>query len=32
MPPLVTAVEANATLGEIVSRLKGVYGEHRPAT
>jgi len=30
MPPLVTAVGADATLGEIVSSLKGVYGEHRP--
>jgi methylmalonyl-CoA mutase N-terminal domain/subunit len=31
MPPLVTAVGADATLGEIVSSLKSVYGEHRPA-
>jgi len=30
MPPLIGAVEAAATLGEIVSRLKTVYGEHRP--
>ncbi|HEV8232928.1 MAG TPA: methylmalonyl-CoA mutase family protein [Thermoanaerobaculia bacterium] len=30
MPPLVTAVGAGATVGEIVSSLKSVYGEHRP--
>jgi methylmalonyl-CoA mutase, N-terminal domain len=30
MPPLVAAVEAGATVGEIVSELKSVYGEHRP--
>ena len=32
MPALVSAVEGNATLGEIVSSLKTVYGEHRPAS
>jgi len=30
MPPIVAAVAAGATLGEIVSALKEVYGEHRP--
>ena len=30
MPGLITGVESGATLGEIVSRLKTVYGEHRP--
>jgi methylmalonyl-CoA mutase N-terminal domain/subunit len=30
MPAIVEAVEGNATLGEIVSALKTVYGEHRP--
>ncbi len=29
MPAIVEAVEGNATLGEIVSALKTVYGEHR---
>ena len=29
MPAIVTAVSSRATLGEIVSALKGVYGEHR---
>jgi methylmalonyl-CoA mutase N-terminal domain/subunit len=32
MPALVGAVGAHATLGEIVSTLKKVYGEHRPVT
>ncbi|HEY3170616.1 MAG TPA: methylmalonyl-CoA mutase family protein [Thermoanaerobaculia bacterium] len=32
MPALIAAVGAKATLGEIVSRLKVVYGEHRPGT
>jgi methylmalonyl-CoA mutase N-terminal domain/subunit len=32
MPALVGAVGAQATLGEIVSTLKKVYGEHRPVT
>jgi methylmalonyl-CoA mutase, N-terminal domain len=32
MPSLVGAVAARATLGEIVSTLKKVYGEHRPVT
>jgi methylmalonyl-CoA mutase N-terminal domain/subunit len=32
MPALVGAVAAHATLGEIVSTLKKVYGEHRPVT
>ncbi len=30
MPPLVHAVTSCATMGEIVSTLKNVYGEHRP--
>jgi methylmalonyl-CoA mutase N-terminal domain/subunit len=30
MPPLVAAVGAGATLGELVTTLKKVYGEHRP--
>jgi methylmalonyl-CoA mutase N-terminal domain/subunit len=32
MPALVTAVERDATVGEIVSRLKTVYGEHVPGS
>ena len=32
MPALVSAVEESATLGEIVSSLKTVYGEHRPTS
>jgi methylmalonyl-CoA mutase N-terminal domain/subunit len=30
MPPILAAVEGRATLGEIVSALKEVFGEHRP--
>ena len=30
MPGIVAAVESGATLGEIVSALKTVYGEYRP--
>ena len=30
MPPLIAAVGAEASLGEIVSSLKTVYGEHHP--
>ncbi len=30
MPPLIEAVTAGATLGEIVKSLKVIYGEHRP--
>ncbi len=30
LPALVTAVGSDATVGEIVSRLKTVYGEHTP--
>ncbi|MEO8350074.1 MAG: methylmalonyl-CoA mutase family protein [Acidobacteriota bacterium] len=30
MPALITAVASNATVGEIVSRLKTIYGEHIP--
>ncbi len=30
MPSLVEAVSSGATLGEIVSSLKEIYGEHRP--
>jgi methylmalonyl-CoA mutase N-terminal domain/subunit len=29
MPPILAAVEADATLGEIADRLRGVFGEHR---
>jgi methylmalonyl-CoA mutase N-terminal domain/subunit len=32
MPTLVTAVRRNATVGEIVARLKSVYGEHVPGS
>jgi hypothetical protein len=32
MPGLIAGVESGATLGEIVSQLKTVYGEHRPTT
>ena len=31
IPSLVAAVEADATVGEVVSTLKSVYGEHAPA-
>ncbi|HEU5249388.1 MAG TPA: methylmalonyl-CoA mutase family protein [Thermoanaerobaculia bacterium] len=30
MPPLIAAIGSGATVGEIVSSLKRVYGEHRP--
>jgi methylmalonyl-CoA mutase N-terminal domain/subunit len=30
MPPIIAAVAASVTLGEIVSALKEVYGEYRP--
>ena len=30
MPSILAAVQARATLGEVVSSLKGVFGEHRP--
>jgi methylmalonyl-CoA mutase N-terminal domain/subunit len=30
MPPLIAAIASGATVGEIVSSLKRVYGEHRP--
>ena len=29
MPPILTAVEVYATLGEIADRLRNVFGEHR---
>ena len=29
MPPLIAAVEAHATLGEIADALRRVFGEHR---
>jgi methylmalonyl-CoA mutase N-terminal domain/subunit len=29
MPPILAAVEASATLGEIADRLRSVFGEHR---
>ena len=32
MPSLIAGVESAATLGEIISQLKTVYGEHRPTT
>jgi methylmalonyl-CoA mutase N-terminal domain/subunit len=31
MPPIMDAVEVNASLGEIMGALKDVVGEHRPA-
>jgi len=31
MPPILAAVTAGATLGEVVSELKSVFGEHRSA-
>jgi (2R)-ethylmalonyl-CoA mutase len=30
MPAILAAVSAGATLGEVVSALKSVYGEYRP--
>jgi methylmalonyl-CoA mutase N-terminal domain/subunit len=30
MPGLIEAVSRRATLGEIVTALKEIYGEHRP--
>ncbi|HEY7450587.1 MAG TPA: methylmalonyl-CoA mutase family protein [Vicinamibacterales bacterium] len=32
MPPIIAAVEAHATLGEIAGTLRGVFGEYREAT
>jgi methylmalonyl-CoA mutase N-terminal domain/subunit len=32
MPPIVDAVDADATLGEICGCLRGVFGEYRPST
>jgi methylmalonyl-CoA mutase, N-terminal domain len=32
MPPIVAAVDADATLGEICGCLRGVFGEYRPST
>jgi methylmalonyl-CoA mutase N-terminal domain/subunit len=32
MPPLVDAVAAGVTLGEIVTSLKSVFGEHQEIT
>jgi methylmalonyl-CoA mutase N-terminal domain/subunit len=32
MPPLIEAVASGVTLGEIVSTLKELYGEHRPGS
>jgi methylmalonyl-CoA mutase N-terminal domain/subunit len=29
MPPVIAAVEAHATLGEIADTLRSVFGEHR---
>jgi hypothetical protein len=31
MPPLVDAVEASVTLGEICGRLRTVFGVHQPS-
>ena len=31
MPPILEAVSAHATLGEIADRLRAVFGEHRPS-
>jgi methylmalonyl-CoA mutase N-terminal domain/subunit len=31
MPPIVAAVEAGATLGEICDRLRDVFGVHQPS-
>ena len=31
MPPIIAAVKARATVGEICGRLRSVFGEHRPA-
>ena len=32
MPPIVAAVDAGATLGEICGALRRVFGEYRPAS
>jgi methylmalonyl-CoA mutase N-terminal domain/subunit len=32
VPPIIAAVEAHATLGEIADTLRGVFGEYREAT
>jgi methylmalonyl-CoA mutase N-terminal domain/subunit len=32
MPPIIAAVEAHATLGEIAETLRSVFGEYREAT
>jgi methylmalonyl-CoA mutase N-terminal domain/subunit len=29
VPPIIAAVEARATLGEVSDALRGVFGEHR---
>jgi len=29
LPPIIAAVKARATLGEISDRLRGAWGEHR---
>jgi methylmalonyl-CoA mutase N-terminal domain/subunit len=31
MPPILAAVEARATVGEIADALRAVFGEHRDA-
>jgi methylmalonyl-CoA mutase N-terminal domain/subunit len=31
MPPIIDAVEASVTLGEICDRLRGVFGTHQPS-
>jgi len=32
MPPVIAAVEAHATLGEIADTLRSVFGEHRDSS
>jgi methylmalonyl-CoA mutase N-terminal domain/subunit len=32
MPPILAAVEAYATLGEICDTLREVFGEHKPSS
>jgi methylmalonyl-CoA mutase N-terminal domain/subunit len=32
LPPILAAVEARATLGDIAGVLRGVFGEHREGT
>jgi len=32
VPPIIAAVEARATLGEIADAMRGVFGEHQDAS